>query len=354
VPINGILLELADDFFNKITDKLPPKVLEKLFGEISGGETHAKEISKQIQSGSNFSFQITHLINKDAPDPDIANNLQFLTKIIGHESDGIIMKNNLGLFKVVTPFDVPQDSKIIIELQKFVTSNFNIEMEHDISLEKLLHSWDNIEYAIRIAMAENHSARCFSHLPQTHMPIATLFGFIAAIKKGDIKSIISEELVQILHKTSHSRLIKLLTDEFTILHQSFAQSSNNVWQGVAIPFFTGEKIEHGQLFVKENLHQDADGIDIKDTRFILEMEFAQMGFIQFDGLMKQHDVNKNLNLIMRAQDQWDNQSKADIIQIFKNIVELTNISGNILFQVAKPFPVNPRTEIVATHYNNLS
>jgi hypothetical protein len=353
IPIKAILLDLNDDFFAKLIQNNNEEDLENLMSQLLGDKKINKdslnEAQTQLKKQGNFDFIITELIGKDE---QLTNPM--LTKIIGHEHDGLIMKNDLGVFKVVTPFNIPSDVNILIEIQRFFITKANIIAE--IELENLLSKWANIEQVSNIIANNNPKSPWLNHLPNTSNPIATLFGFISAVKNGNTNLLINDELTQILTSQKSLPLLNSLHDEFSLLHQTFNTPSNN-WNAIAIPLWNGANIEHAQLFIKDYIHENEDGIEIKDSRFIFEAEMTNLGAIQIDGMIRNIALNnidsnnKIFNLILRTNKPLSDEINQDITNIFTSVINELNIKGNIIFQVASPFPINPRNEIITKHYS---
>ena len=167
---------------------------------------------------------------------------------------------------------------------------------------------------------------------------ANILFFISALRGGDLRSWLGNEAVRRIQE-SRPNLYSRLNEEFNQLARPLSEVNTNDWRTAIIPILNGSQFEYLKMHLKgesDNLSQDDDG-DV--TRFIIDLDLSKLGRIQLDGLITAK--GKHFDLFIRSEAPIEKSMRRDLNKIFIEFMEITGISGKIVFHSTVPFIIVP-------------
>jgi hypothetical protein len=291
-----------------------------------------------------------------------------LLTVIGQERDGDpVLQTPFGLIKITSGASIATGTQIQATLAlantKGGTNILQSGVDAETTLITLAQKWPALTQILSILTEANNGelpAELSKLLPQIHTTQgqiqlasnnvgAGLFGFLAALQRGDARSVLGERNIRLLEKLGHSALVSKLDGDMQILTKLTADIPPQGWQSTFLPVLVNGQVEMTRWFTKRDGEKDKDGKKREDsmTRFIVEVTMSQLGDLQLDGLFKQHDGTKQFELIIRSHQPLEVAIQQDIQQIYQDAQNATGVSGGIIFQASEQFPVQPLEEVLS-------
>jgi hypothetical protein len=209
----------------------------------------------------------------------------------------------------------------------------------------LTSDWQNLRDAINIIAQTNSSAaqHFLSNLvPQANNQLSgSLLFFVAALQLGNFENWVGRDMYQMLQAQGQTTLLLGLEEDFTILQRLATEPGNNDWRHLLFPFFDGQNLKQLGLYYRHHNSNTEDSESEKSTRFVIDLDLSKSGPIQLDGLFNE----RKFDLFLRSHRDLDDKMRMDIGSIFTENLEITGISGQLIFQTISPFPVNPGEEM---------
>lgn len=161
----------------------------------------------------------------------------------------------------------------------------------------------------------------------SQIPPAAMF-FIAAIRAGDLSSILGERAQSILRGQGKGGLLSRLTQEGAIINRT-EQAPSSEWRSLTIPMAWENEIQKVALHYKHDNQSENDKDNGgKQTRFIFDLSLSRMGKVQLDGLHR----GERLNIIVRTETQMSQAMQATMKQAYHDSLATTELSGDLSFQ----------------------
>jgi hypothetical protein len=172
--------------------------------------------------------------------------------------------------------------------------------------------------------------------------------FLAAAKNGNPSAWIGSENDSQLEKTNANLLETLKRD----IGRLFANSNeaNGEWRPISIPLDTrAPDIPFVTLLVRndteENSKNRGQAPEGKDTkRFVLEVDFRNIGAIQLDGFIK----DKRFDLTIRSHSDLPKGLTGELRSLFSSALDANGFSGSLSFEEDVKFPVNVQAVLSET------
>ncbi len=206
----------------------------------------------------------------------------------------------------------------------------------------IMSQWENLREALNTLATHDPAAAqtlLSSQMPRVGPNLgASLLFFLAALNGGDIGKWMGQHNLQTLENNGKGELIRALRDEFATIGRLAAEPGGQDWRVLAFPFFDQEKLHQLRLYYRQHKKQGEDGED--ENRFVIELDLSKTGPVQLDGLFRP----KSFNLVLRSRFTLPDQMKADVTKIFVENLEITGLTGRLLFREVNPFPVHPTEE----------
>lgn len=170
---------------------------------------------------------------------------------------------------------------------------------------------------------------------------ASVLFFLSALSTGDMRRWLGNETFRGIERSAG---MDRLRADFGEIRRLSSEPAGQDWRLVLIPLLTDQGLEHLRLFLRDQRGQEGEDTPETGTRFVLEVALSRLGRLQFDGLTER----KAIRLILRMETPLPEAMRHDIRGIFVDTLSALGMTGEIAFQVARPFPVNPLQEHAAS------
>ena len=178
--------------------------------------------------------------------------------------------------------------------------------------------------------------------PNTQLTSNILF-FLNALKGGDIRSWIGNTAATLLGQIN-PELLAQLDEDFALLNRVNIEPQANEWRTAVIPFLTTMGLEQFHLHTQGQLNQEYNKNDDNNSRFIIDISLSRLGRLQLDGFLRKK--RKRLDLVVRTQQALPKTIRIEISKIYKDFSEISEIIGQITFQVNQHFVEIPMPQLV--------
>lgn len=298
--------------------------------------------------------------------------VQFITRA---GADRSLLQTPLGTLELDTATAFPHASKAVIELEKIILPQAaavaGTTPQPPLPFTELASSWKTAQDVFSLLLAKPSSSSSAPALPaalqglpvlfaallQGQQPvaeqaraasfIAALNTFAGALKSGDVRSWLGRATAKWLEE-NHEGLFKKFEGEFMQMSRQFTGTQPGQWQALFYPMAAYGEVETLRFFVKRDKpEKDKDQRKKKtdDTRFVVEMELSQMGGLQMDGFVRRGGGPVQFDMVIRSRKPLPDSVQNDILAIYTRTGEATGYLGQLTFQTAAHFPVNPMEEL---------
>ena len=121
------------------------------------------------------------------------------------------------------------------------------------------------------------------------------------------------------------------------------EPQTNEWRTAVIPFLTTMGLEQFHLHTQGQLNQENNKNDDNNSRFIIDISLSRLGRLQLDGFLRKK--RKRLDLVVRTQQVLPKTIRIEISKIYKDFSEISEIIGQITFQVNQHFVEIPMPQL---------
>lgn len=172
--------------------------------------------------------------------------------------------------------------------------------------------------------------------------------FLTATKLNSPKLLLGERATRLLQRNGQDELIKRFAKDFSSIRQMFeGYSQQSPWQPLFMPIvINGEFQQARWFFRREKETSDQENRKAKASRFIVEMDYSELGQMQLDGFATTHNEKLKLDMVLRAQTPLEEDIQRDIIAIYHAASEAAGYIGTFSFEFTETFPMNPLDELL--------
>ena len=156
---------------------------------------------------------------------------------------------------------------------------------------------------------------------------AALF-FLAAVRAGDVNGWLGERAVDTLRRIGKGGLLEKLADGFSSLRRTQETGQNAEWRSYAMPMQIQQEIMPLRLHVRQEGHHGKDKQDGHAARFMIEVDFDNMGMVQLDLLYRP----RTLDTIVRTEIPLSRAMMAEMSARYIRAMEGVDHTGNLIFQ----------------------
>ncbi len=184
--------------------------------------------------------------------------------------------------------------------------------------------------AIAPQAAQNMAGILPSPANAAQMTPAIMF-VMAALKGGDLNSLLSEKAIDALRRDGRGHLNGRLSQESNLINRlSGDQAPSTEWRATTLPMVWDGDIHKIALYYKHEREQDneSEGGGGKQTRFLFDLAFNRMGKVQLDGLLRP----QKLDLILRTESAISPAMQQQMRRDYTLSLEASGLSGEISFQ----------------------
>ena len=302
-----------------------------------------------LPSGSTFNVRIISVVPVGSGAPLASSNAQgaFTGTVTGTTPTGqTIVQTPLGEIALSARSTLPRGTQL--NLHMMGTPKFPMGTGDTSSL-LLSQQWEALKDAMAAIQSSNPAAaRNMTQqvLPQAGGPMTTgMLFFLSAMMTGDLRRWMGEEAMRILQR-SGGNLLDRLRQDIGEMQRMANEPSGQEWRSYIIPLLAGADLQQLKLFVRGEKEPENEGEQEKnrDIRFVIEVEFSNLGPFQFDCLSRE----KTIDLMIRTREALSESMHDDIRAIFANAISALGFTGSINFQRTEVFELNPTKEIHAS------
>jgi len=204
----------------------------------------------------------------------------------------------------------------------------------------LAREWPTLKEALKtLGEAEPALARRLMDeaLPRPGPRLALQIMSYLATDRADARSLLGENIAAALERAGKGEILQRLDGDLKEMQRQAAAPGD--WRVAYVPFQDGGELRQMRIFARREEHKDKRARDAK--RFVVEVEFSELGDVQIDGLMRK----PKLELMLRTHKQIPADLRDEIELVFLDGCTLAGLAGKIYFQAGERFPVNPLEEI---------
>ncbi len=204
--------------------------------------------------------------------------------------------------------------------------------------ESLGTSWPALAGAVtKLALIDPALAsKVLAAMPQIGPKLAAqVLGVLAAIQSGKASALIGADAVAALREAGHGALADQIEDDLHRLNR-LAHQSDAEWRPVLMPFYDGQNLHQIGLMIGRPPEHEAGSGD-PGTRFVLSVDFTNLGAVQLDGFVQAQQ--RRFDVTLRSRMSLDGEVKSQAQTRFSDALTAAGFSGRLMFQVVNPFPV---------------
>jgi hypothetical protein len=204
----------------------------------------------------------------------------------------------------------------------------------------LAREWPTLKEALKtLGDAEPGLARRLidEALPRPGPKLALQILSFLATDRSDARSLLGENIANALERAGKGEILQRLDGDLKEMQRQSAAAGD--WRVSYVPFQDGGELRQMRIFARREEQKDKRARDSK--RFVVEVEFSELGDVQIDGLMRK----PRLELMLRTHKHIPADLRDEIEVVFLEGCSLAGLAGKIYFQAGERFPVNPLEEI---------
>jgi hypothetical protein len=280
-----------------------------------------------------------------APAPARSQFVETLTaRVVAHTPGGqTVVDSSMGRLAMTWPAGVPrpaEGARMSLEVTLPLPVR-NASAEPAIrSSVPLARDWPNLKDALKeLATADPALARRVMDegLPRPGPRLAVQVLSYLATDRTDARSLLGESVSGALDRAGHGDLLQRLDSDLREMQRQ-ANASND-WRAAYVPFYDGRDLRQLRLFSRREGEGGKRERDSK--RFIVELDFSELGEVQIDGLMRK----PRLELMLRTHKEIPRDMRDELEVVFLDGCTLVGLAGKIYFQAIDRFPVSPLDDI---------
>ena len=281
--------------------------------------------------------------------PAAADAVTFSATVIETTPDEAIgstlLRTPFGLVRLPVPAHEPPGSQIALELltPRDGTSPRMASIGHELGTPRQIlalgQEWPalrNIVAALETESPELAQQTLASAVPRVGPTLAAgMLLFVAAMRNGSLRNWLGEQTVDALERRGHGGLVKQLADDMAIFPR-LAETQESGWQTLLLPVFDGEALRQIRMSLRRS-RKDEKGERKDGARFIIEAELSKLGPLQLDGLVRM----PQFDLAVRTRENLPPDLRANIVEIFNDALQATDMKGAVAFQVSRDLRPGP-------------
>jgi hypothetical protein len=264
-------------------------------------------------------------------------------------SNEVLIKTELGVFRLVNNINLPQGTNINIAIEDIIPSenftnlqnfaNANINSVRNIFTSENSIFSNLVKDLYSNASTSNVVSRLFANPSERFSALKALW-FVSASKNGNAEKFANDEVVNALQTSTGNGLQykKDLEEVFSFL-KNFAPSQNQqgnlaqVTYSYLLPFYDGKNINFATIHIEKNPEDSKKDQDAQ-KRFWLEFLQEETGKIEIEGkyITSQNGKLLNLDVNIATDVSFDDDFQKDLLNYYFEIANLFDFSGNLSFK----------------------
>jgi len=166
---------------------------------------------------------------------------------------------------------------------------------------------------------------------------AALFGFLAGQRQGNPSRSLDAPLRKALVEAGRGDLAARLDGAASLIGTTRTPQGPDGWTVTVLPFLGSLSTEPMRLYRKRIQDKDAEGKLRVGQRFVLELELARQGQMQFDGMVRE----RRFDLVVRSATPLEEDLQAQVRQIFRDGMLISGWAGEMGFGRTGRYPLLP-------------
>ena len=268
-----------------------------------------------------------------------------VAKIVAHLPGGqTLLETPIGRLAAIWPPGLPRPAEgttLAVELKlPPVPSKAAAEAATLRTGLPLAREWPTLKEALKtLGESEPALARRLidEALPRPGPRLALQIMSYLATDRTDARALLGENIANALERAGKGEILQRLDGDLKEMQRQAAAPGD--WRVAYVPFQDGGELRQMRIFARREEQKDKRSRDAK--RFVVEVEFSELGDVQIDGLMRK----PKLELMLRTHKQIPADLRDEIELVFLDGCTLAGLAGKIYFQAGERFPVNPLEEI---------
>jgi hypothetical protein len=268
-----------------------------------------------------------------------------LARVVAHTPGGqTLLDTPMGRLAATWPAGLPRPAEgasVTVELPlppiagKATSDAANLK-----SSAPLAREWPTLKEALKtLGDADPGLARRMLEdgIPKPGPKLALQVMSYLANERTDARGLLGDAAATAIERAGKGEILQRLDGDLKEMQRQ--ATASNDWRVAYVPFQDGVELRQMRLFSRREGQKNKRERDAK--RFVVEIDFSEMGEIQIDGLMRK----PRLELMLRTRKAIPADLRDEIEIVFLEGCSLAGLAGQIYFQAVDRFPVNPLDDI---------
>jgi len=170
--------------------------------------------------------------------------------------------------------------------------------------------------------------------PTTALPGALLF-LLGALQQGELRQWIGPDATANLLQAGKKDFLEKMEAAFKESEVPVQDTTVGTWRSWMIPFGDPAQLQKMQMAIHQETQNFSDTqggrTTEKQTRFLINVQFSNIGALQMDGLARP----KKLDLVLRSEAPLPLGLAHELRSLYVSTLETVNLTGTIGFQAGK-------------------
>lgn len=209
-------------------------------------------------------------------------------------------------------------------------------------LEQLIENWGSISLAMSALLATasaSAASALSSRIPNMQSPeqlTSTMFFFLSALKSPQpSRAWAGPDVSARLRQIGATKVFDKMDHDFARISQLNIEQPAGEWRPLLIPLQNGPEITAIPMLTKQITDEEKENSEnkqnndedkIKETRFILEVKFSQLGLVTIDGMLRQN----RLDIILKSAQKIPFAIKMKLSRHFSDALHNHNFEGELV------------------------
>jgi hypothetical protein len=164
---------------------------------------------------------------------------------------------------------------------------------------------------------------------------------------SNVGTLLGHTAVTTLQRAGHGEMAMRLDADLREMNR--LNSSSTDWRVFFVPVMDTSQLRQLRIFTRRRKSDRETGRD-GGGRFVVEIEFEEVGPLQLDGLIQK----PRIDLILRSHAQLRPDMQQGITDVFNNTCAAAGLAGKLFFQATPAFPISPLDEMTRSSGPGLS
>jgi hypothetical protein len=223
-----------------------------------------------------------------------------------------VVRTNSAELSLAVPRALPTGSNLLLQTTGFLVSRFDPGVQQNSLV--LAQRWETLNDLIRTGISTNSPNAIHQNVPHPGPQMtSTILFFIAALRAGDLRSWLGQDAARLMEREG---LLGRITEEFGLMQRIASEPAGQDWRLFLIPIISDEQLHQLRFFVRDNAAKGRDEEEPRETRFVIEVTFTNLGPFQFDGLARPKALDLIIRILVGTCVFGSDRNKAELIGFF--------------------------------------